>query len=212
MLLFFLMALTSQLLHHDDFAFLPTYTCFDAFALGGLFSWFRIYKPHLVPTFYKYARVFGAVSVVIIFCALIEGHWYFLPKRTIHSFAALWLLTHIVIKYDNGGAGDGLKWLFRNKLLILTGRISYGLYVYHIFIPKLTSYVLEKYSSLRPAYFKDWPNNAGFFCFNLLVLFLCAWLSWTLIEKPVLKFKKYFIYPVTSPVLKKRPKASVPLA
>jgi peptidoglycan/LPS O-acetylase OafA/YrhL len=71
---------------------------------------------------------------------------------------------------------DWLAWRWLRHL----GVISYGLYVYHYFIPQ----VIEKVS---PQFFSEHRS----FCsvLAIFVSFLAAELSWRFLEAPILKFK-----------------------
>lgn len=82
--------------------------------------------------------------------------------------------------------------LFSHKWLYLIGKISYGIYIYH--------------GLLRP-YFKEcfyegilYQINNGIIV-SIIYTIVCtaisiiiSWISWTIIEKPVLKLKRFFNY------------------
>ena len=86
---------------------------------------------------------------------------------------------------------DGFKGLIKkileSRVMIFIGRISYGLYIYHLFINDLFLHVINKYTKIQTTPF-------GYFLIFLVLNFLIASLSWYLIEKPINGLKKYFRY------------------
>jgi peptidoglycan/LPS O-acetylase OafA/YrhL len=111
----------------------------------------------------------------------------------------LWLITHVIKNKEKAG-GTVVKFLSTN-LLVFIGKISYGIYLYHLYIPWLRQFLLrpligDYHSGLdRPIIF------TLFFIFDLLLLFSIAFLSWKFIEQPILSFKKYFV--IRNPPAKK---------
>jgi peptidoglycan/LPS O-acetylase OafA/YrhL len=77
------------------------------------------------------------------------------------------------------------------------GKVSYGVYLFHLFIPELWGWILAKFNSWNidlffnnamPAALKEgWLFVQHF----ALLMLLCA-LSWKFIEKPVNNLKKLF--------------------
>jgi peptidoglycan/LPS O-acetylase OafA/YrhL len=78
------------------------------------------------------------------------------------------------------GIEGGLKWVFDSALLQYIGRISYGLYLVHNWMPD----IVQKYLGPMPKY------EAG--PIVLASTFAVCILSWHFFEKPVLGLKRYF--------------------
>jgi peptidoglycan/LPS O-acetylase OafA/YrhL len=76
---------------------------------------------------------------------------------------------------------------FSNPVLVYLGRISYGLYVWHVLALALVSLVLKKYSPLHAL--------AGF-----AVTILLSAISYRWLEQPFLKLKKRFTHVASRPV------------
>jgi peptidoglycan/LPS O-acetylase OafA/YrhL len=74
-----------------------------------------------------------------------------------------------------GPVGRLLAW----EPLIYLGKISYGLYIFHFFVPAMTSSIFARYG--LPV--KELGGPYTFFLLNLLVLVLLSSLSWHLFEK-----------------------------
>ncbi|MBK8712929.1 MAG: acyltransferase [Niastella sp.] len=87
--------------------------------------------------------------------------------------------------------------IFANRITSFFGKISYGLYLYHNFIPWLLRnlngserlYVLEKWSIIP-----EFKNGILIFLSQFLLLVVIAILSWILVEKPLNNLKKNFRY------------------
>lgn len=93
------------------------------------------------------------------------------------------LLSFFLVK----GAIDGYKKFpgkfLENPNLVFIGKISYGIYIYHMFIPFLNTMYIP--SSLGTV-FKV--------ILNCITLFIISLLSWFLIEKPINSLKARFNY------------------
>jgi len=78
------------------------------------------------------------------------------------------------------------------NLLCFFGRISYGLYVYHIPVFLLASFLIQKYA---PNIYKQF-NLPPYFTsiISLVAATIISVLSLKIVEQPVLKLKKRFVY------------------
>ncbi len=91
--------------------------------------------------------------------------------------------------------------VLNTKILRIFGKYSYGLYVYHtllgpIFEQKISHARLQDMFS-RHLHITSGAYTFGVFSHILIagaISFLIAWLSWQLMEKPILKLKRYFEY------------------
>jgi peptidoglycan/LPS O-acetylase OafA/YrhL len=79
-------------------------------------------------------------------------------------------------------------WLapLRFNLFTYLGKISYGLYLYH--------YVILRISAGRLRLWAPWEMPAGRQALTILLCFAAASLSWVLIERPILRLKGRFAY------------------
>jgi peptidoglycan/LPS O-acetylase OafA/YrhL len=85
-----------------------------------------------------------------------------------------------------GWAGSVLNWI----VLRTIGKISYGIYVIHMFAP---GQVAKVYSMLGLA-----PTGEGFLLASFAFTLVASFVSWHLLEAPIVRLKHYFKYP-TSP-------------
>lgn len=77
--------------------------------------------------------------------------------------------------------------IFANPVAVYLGKISYGLYLYHLCIPYLSIWLLRK-TGISP-----FPETGMWLIYCGLTLALTS-LSWYLIEQPVNKLKNKFTY------------------
>jgi peptidoglycan/LPS O-acetylase OafA/YrhL len=96
--------------------------------------------------------------------------------------------------------GSFLMNLLNNRFLRYTGKISYGLYIFHpIFFPYYKGWALFRWSnSLQNRFAGDLVTLIGEFA----LLYLAATVSWKLFEQPILRLKKQFEEPArTEPIV-----------
>ena len=171
-----------------------TFTCFDAFGFGALLSWQIVFAPEKIKRFYRVVAVAGAIAMLLLIIRSASGAPQFDATRTLISCVALWIITYLVMHQPSNT--HKLKFIFDNGVLIFLGKISYGLYLYHNIIPSIvTLKIVDKYfNPLLPDVFtkKFWLQL--FLFENTMLLMLISWLSYVLIEKRFLNFKKNFSY------------------
>ena len=114
---------------------------------------------------------------------------YFLPHMTVIDYsqiltyfipAVAFFFIFISVVYTERGL---LYWIFSNNLIRYLGKISFGLYVFHVIANRITHHFFYKLN--EPVDFR------GFIC-SLFITILLAVLSYELIEKHFLKIKNRF--------------------
>jgi peptidoglycan/LPS O-acetylase OafA/YrhL len=114
-----------------------------------------------------------------------------------YSTIAVWLTRFnisvvalaLIDRASLGFAGRA-RLLMENPVLMYLGKISYGLYLFHIFIPDIYRWLgLPVFAS-----------GALTFATNLCLLVLLASASWQFFERPVNSLKKRFSYPVRAAI------------
>jgi peptidoglycan/LPS O-acetylase OafA/YrhL len=168
-----------------------TPACFDAFAIGGSLSFLTSYRQDLIQNaqnIYKWL----AGSILLIFILDVLGY-SFLPPRTVHALFAVTIIYYCLFKDNN----KIINAVLRNKWLIKLGKISYGVYLYHLFVPELWLWINEKLynSGLDPFFNKQMPaiiQPYWLFVQEFSFLLILCVLSWRLIEQPINKLKNRF--------------------
>ncbi|XWW44227.1 acyltransferase [Fibrella sp. USSR17] len=193
-LLFIALGVVSQfMLRQYPLYDLLTVTCFDCFGLGALLAWVTLSRPELIPNFYKWLTL-AAIGCLLIYGVFIAANTSVaIPRRTCIAVLALWLITYSTQQV--GPTRTALGLLLTNPVLQFTGRISYGLYIYHNFIPRLlrSNVVESAIHSHLPARMVSY-RPVLLLAESAIVLLITAWGSYQLIELPFLRLKKYADY------------------
>jgi peptidoglycan/LPS O-acetylase OafA/YrhL len=167
-----------------------TPACLDALGLGALlalvYHHFRVSKETLQKVLHWFVLPAGLIASAVVFAATYYQIFWPAQMLFFESTTALffcWLV---------GSASIGFKGPFGRLLesgpMVYSGRISYGIYVYHPFAAGLTKFVFTRLNlPLRP---NGWVN----FCLFSLVTVGMASISWYLLEKPLNGLKRNFSY------------------
>jgi peptidoglycan/LPS O-acetylase OafA/YrhL len=188
---FLLIGITSQLMISDyEFGYVITSTCLDCFGMGALLAFFLIYKPEQLTKFHK---GLGILAIIGLFVLALDWIYNLAITfgRFIHAILSVWIISYILIYKDKKTA---LIRILSNKLLTNIGRVSYGIYLYHV-LYMLIGYKfwgghIFPYLTVIPSQYLAWI----FLLVNFWILFFLAWLSWKLFEKPILSLKNRFQY------------------
>jgi len=186
--------LSSQLLLPNvEFGHLPTITCFDCFGAGGLLAFVTVHYYRFLQKAYRLLTLLSVFALTALALSW-QSDFYFSCTRFFHTIISCWMISHVLI-YKN--KKSPLIWILNSRLLISIGKISYGVYLYHILFVYIAShlwynYVFDYYEPFIDKLYEPWI----FLAINFWVLCFVAWLSWKFIEKPILSFKRKFKYPV----------------
>ncbi len=153
----------------------------DCFGVGAMLAYFTVNNIRI-----NRARI-GSIKIFIFFYILIFTCLIFFSAGLVRIFflnfnvSVLFLL--LIYKASRGFTGF-LKIIFENKILMYLGKISYGMYLFHKFIPPL--YELSGLPPVNNLYLR--------MLLQTLLLIFMASLSWFIIEKPINSLKKKFVY------------------
>jgi len=173
-------------LGYNKFAYTMTFSHMDGLILGGMIA--LLYKKWgLGISKYKYAYLvtFWIILIILLFLlfnynTIFEAHIFAMGNALsfvsiIYCSLLLYLLSlnkeHWVIK------------ILCTKSITTIGRISYGLYIFHVPICIILSHVI---------FYLGYTYLFGhiiLFFFTLALSYFCAHSSYTYFEKPILKFK-----------------------
>ena len=172
-----------------------TPACLDGFGLGGLLAYQHLNGKTSNPV---YKKIFLALIPVYIY-TLFSGYASF---SIVFDRAFISILAAIFIE----GASNGYKNFFgrflENKTVLYLAKISYGIYLYHIFAAYLFWRVMGKISPVLKTKFGIdlFPLSeffaipiVSFFIYLLLSIALAA-LSWHFLERPISNLKQLFMY------------------
>jgi peptidoglycan/LPS O-acetylase OafA/YrhL len=159
-----------------------TLSCINAFGIGGLFAYIEVYKKHFIFSFYKFS-LFLSIPILILLVVhnLFDTIPYFSERLAI-SIIAIHIIALCLLKPNSFVVNK----ILNNKFLNFVGIISYGVYLYHNFLPKYWGFISLKLNI--------GSNNGQFsyieFLLQTAFIILLSYLSWIIIEKPILKLKK----------------------
>ncbi len=168
-----------------------TISCLDAFGVGASLALLTLKEKQNDFIFSNKNFWLYFIAMVITSAIVFINGIIFLLGFCISIVSAL-----IIIKATKGFKGLGGK-ILDHPILLYLGKISYGIYIYHFFIPWLIRCIRGQeitYPTVIPVFPMNWLHNPFLLMgIEFLVLIIIASLSWFLIEKPILKFKKYFV-------------------
>jgi len=170
-------------LQNPDAQFAKFTTCvFDSFGIGSLLAYFHKKGVKVPGNWWLYWLGF---AVWIILKSPL-GHFHGKSFLTIivpaYSIGCAFLVSMAV----NGVQGIS-KSFFENRFVIYLGKISYGIYLYHLIIPDLCIWLGSRLHIQIDKNLAWWP------LWSLVCLLICA-VSWNLIEQPINNFKSKFEY------------------
>ncbi|MBY0476806.1 MAG: acyltransferase [Chitinophagaceae bacterium] len=160
----------------------------DSFCVGGLIAFGRLYQPKWYACIQKNKG--SLLFLAVIMLVFVNTH-FFNSISIKFSVAIYYLILSIAfaILTDRLASGINSKpfvLVLNNPVFLFLGKISYGLYLFHSFIPKVYGLPIPKFLTPFSFYIAEITR------FSILILI--ASISWYFFEKPILKFKKYFFY------------------
>ncbi len=171
-----------------NYTMLPT--TFDCFGFGALLALLKEFKPILLNKIFrhKYFIILGILLVILNnkFGTVLTQQTF---GKTLIAFVSFYLVgIAATIKYKNIS-----RIILENKAVMYFGRISYGMYVYHLLIwGSFGKYFTDCWHNLH---LTDSIYKSFFeFVFILICTILVSIISYELFEKRFLQLKKYISF------------------
>ncbi|GJL49512.1 MAG: acyltransferase [Nitrospirales bacterium] len=166
-----------------------TLSSIDSLGWGALLAWL-IHNKKDIPGLQSTGRGLF-LFLPMMTPLLMDTTYFYVFDNTLLSIAFIWFVAGAA-KGFTGPVGIIMNW----KPLLYIGKISYGVYLYHLFIPW--------------ALYEVWGiTQTEHVLVNMVMLMistiLVASLSWHVLEKPINRLKKYFPYPEATPQVHKSP-------
>jgi peptidoglycan/LPS O-acetylase OafA/YrhL len=170
----------------------------DAFGFGAILA-YRHMEGKTLPPLVK--KIF--LAILPIWIALILLHARLVLLGFDRLFAAIGSM--ILIEGANNRYRNGFGKFLENKAVTYLGKISYGIYLYHLLVPFLfwkaynpLSYYLShrRGIDLEPLT-EILVNPVVSFCLYFGLTILLAAASWRFLERPISRLKRYFSYVAT---------------
>ncbi|SEM17012.1 Peptidoglycan/LPS O-acetylase OafA/YrhL, contains acyltransferase and SGNH-hydrolase domains [Chryseobacterium taichungense] len=180
------------MLMHNYEVFYFTFTRFDSLAIGALLSLLEIRQIFNKRNANKFLLLtVGILAPTLVLWTFVTGEANNIIqaiKYVLLSFTYFALIGYVL----SINAGNFVNTILESKFFAYTGKISYGLYVYHPF-----AYMLSK----RFMYTENWILNM---IIGFALTYILAALSYHLYESNFLKLKKYFEYSGKKEMIQKK--------
>ena len=175
---------------HHGYPFLSI-NCIDSFAIGALYALARLNKE----TCKQFEKGFRTLFPVLLFLLWRIAPYGGLPVAVIfEKFMCDIIALGLIIFAINNEYVWIKKYVLENTVLNYIGRISYGLYLYHFTLGPRYDVFIAAYAKAHPGTPAFFYNYYSAYCIKLTMLFIICWLSFMLIEQPILRIKKRFEY------------------
>ena len=165
--------------------------CFDSFGVGALYAYIRLDKEKCK----QFEQYFYVFFPLMLFIAWRLGPYSGFPvcviyTRFLESVTALALIILVI----NNTSELARKYLWENTFFNFIGKISYGIYLYHFILGPAYDEGIKSWISGHPSAPSFIGNVYFSYCIKLTLLILICWLSFRIIEQPILRLKKRFEY------------------
>ena len=156
----------------------------DALCMGGALA---LAKHAGIP--YRSLRpyLWSALISALVAIAILEHSGSASAKFVLVDFCFAVVFTAIVAAADHGVKGP-LKTIFESRPILYIGRISYGIYLYHLFVAYVTLRAASYIGFDLPA-----RGIATFLMVSALTI-VAATISWFVVERPLASWKRRFPY------------------
>jgi peptidoglycan/LPS O-acetylase OafA/YrhL len=173
-----------------------TLSAFDSLALGGILAYLELYhKVFLIKVITEYKKTWIGILILFLFCYAFFSYGLnkldeiFVAYNLIFSRFLISLLTFYFLAITIlNQLSLNVKQYFESKYIVFLGKISYGMYFYHLFVSTSVNYLLSKNN------FTIITNQYLLFSIYFVATVLVSVLSWKLIEAPINNLKSRFKY------------------
>ena len=159
-----------------------TISCMDSLCLGSFIGYMHMYRPTWLN--YINEKKWLIISSFLLFAFF---RIYPRPYEAIAVIANNFLFSvfafFLVAKISQKKSGKIGAFLLENRFFIYLGKISYGIYLYHFFMPDFYNQIVDWFPSFLTLL--SWIKTPFLFSSSIMI----ATISWFLLEKPLLSLK-----------------------
>ncbi len=167
-----------------DFFSARTFACVCFLSAGGILAYLNRYRRNL---FELAGKLF--LPLVVAYCSLVFYEFYVGEVNGTFKFYFFLLFSSVLVaRFALGFKHTAVKFLAEHPVVLYLGKISYGLYVYHLLVIFPVAFVKQ----LLNIQMIGTIDTEAFV--KILVTIACAAMSWTFFEKPINKLKDKFPY------------------
>lgn len=162
-------------------------SCFDSLGFGALVAYLSIYKNNILSKINSIKFLIPISFTTFLYFTVINKD--FISVITVNSNFLFSVFAFFVIsKASQDKFGIIIKYILENKYIVHFGKISYGIYLYHFFMPDFYNQMHDFF----PHFFFD--NSLLKPTIQILAAIIFSELSWFIIEKRLYVFKSKFKY------------------
>ena len=159
-----------------------TISCADSLGFGALAAYWSLYNKNIIRRINNYKWILPLSFIPFLFLIIFPQNFNFIRVTSSNFLFSLFAL-FLIIKASEEKFSYVSKLFLENKLIVHIGRISYGIYLYHLFMPDLYEYLLNTFPNIIPIEYR----------YRIPIYFILSYMfaetSWYIIEKPLLKLK-----------------------
>ncbi|MGZ3862608.1 MAG: acyltransferase family protein [Bacteroidia bacterium] len=165
-----------------------TLSCMHALGIGALVAYWSIYRKNIIAYFSDFKWVY--TSMIVYFSLHYIAYfnkldWYI---ETLDNVLFAGMSAIIINLAAQNKFESTAKKILENKFIVYSGKISYGLYVFHLFVPAFFWEFLSNKAGMQIT------NKYTAFIVFYFITFAMAHISWKLMEKPLNDLKSKFPY------------------
>ena len=164
-----------------------TLTCMHLFGLGAFLALLKQEHPKICNAFSNPLLVWVTIFMYAAFFTL-QTFFKWDSIKVIFDDFLFGICSFFIISVASENKFRGLsRAILENPVVVRIGKISYGMYIVHLFIPSFYCYLIPKFNV---TIYNPWI----IFLVMYGLTFSIASLSWELIEKPINRLKSKFEY------------------
>ena len=176
-----------------------TYSNMDALGLGAILAYITRYQKGFIKSLARPIWIYLGLAAYLglfIIGEKLNLRWYFLIFDPF-IFSVISML--VILRASMNGFRSTIKYFLENKFIVYSGKVSYGMYVFHLFIPGFVYWLLPD-----TAFFNSYHPSSKYILFvaYYLLTFILAHFSWKVIEGPMNNLKHKYPYSNTKEVHK----------
>lgn len=164
-----------------------TFSCMHALSLGALLAFTKLFYKKVFDFFVKKILFYLSWFIYIFLLVLQISENLILYRDVFDEFVFALAATSTIAIASVNGFNKIIGWILELKITTYLGKISYGIYVYHLFIPSLFLY-LNYYIGIS-----EQNKYFLFVTYFVLTIFMSSF-SWYFIESPLNGLKRFFPY------------------
>ncbi|MDP3868374.1 acyltransferase [Phenylobacterium sp.] len=152
----------------------------DSLCMGALIAQWHRFDPNCAEVRYKLLSGAAVAAAVILVLIRATGPSLEVFEQSLYAVAFAWIVM---------GASTGIRGLAGRVLsfppLLWIGLVSYGIYIYHMFMPRVVGSALRTFAA--PDAVQSGPI---FFILCAISTIILATMSWMMVEKPVINWRR----------------------